>query len=66
MATGRMTVTALLTVTLTATAAVRGCPGLSFGRDPDGEVGAIRRENGVPKRFFRVGDAGLEPATSSL
>jgi hypothetical protein len=66
VATGRMTVTALLTVTLTATAAVRGCPGLSFGRVPGGEAGTIRRGNGVPKRFPRVGDAGLEPATSSL
>jgi hypothetical protein len=63
VATGRMTVTALLTVTLTATVAVRGCPGLSFGRVPGG---TIRRGNGVPKRFPRVGDAGLEPATSSL
>jgi hypothetical protein len=65
-ATGRMTVTAFLTVTLTATAAVRGCPGLSFGRDPSGEAGTIRRGNGVPTRFPRVGDAGFGPATSSL
>jgi hypothetical protein len=66
VATDRMTVAALLTVTLTATAAVRGCLGLSFGRDPSGEAGIIWRENGIPKRFPRVGDAGLEPATSSL
>ncbi len=66
MATGRMTVTELLTVTLTATAAVRGCPGLSFGRVPNREAGTIRRGNGVSKRLPRVGDAGLEPATSSL
>ena len=51
MATGRMTVADLLTVTLTATAAVRGCPGLSFGRVPNGKAGTIWHGNGVSKRF---------------
>jgi hypothetical protein len=64
VATGHMTVTDFLTVTLTATAAVRGCPGLSFGRVPNGEAGTIRRGNGVSKPDLEVGDAGLEPVTS--
>jgi hypothetical protein len=55
-----------LTATMTATAADQLRPRLAFDRDPAPARRPIRHRKGLSKPDLEVGDAGLEPATSSL
>jgi hypothetical protein len=55
-----------LTATVTATAADQLCLRLAFDRDPAPARRTIRHQKGLYKPDLEVGDAGLEPATSSL
>ncbi len=55
-----------LTATVTATAADQLRLRLAFDRHPDPARRTIHHQKGLDKPDLEVGDAGLEPATSSL